>query len=287
MPLIIERREFLRIWALSLSQLLASACGVPTVTKRINVTNTSVPTETLTPTPTSFVTEVFVPRPKPTLIPVEAATSTPTIIKPTEIRYVQYDRWISGNEPIMKGIILPTVDDCNDEVFLKQIVDAFEENGIDGTFFPVTDYITGHSPDLWKRIAKKQIGYHTKGHKLSYSKPMSLAELEEDFKAFQDYIRIKIGDPNYNITVARAPYYAWTPEFVMLAKNHNLWLAQATVSPADLGWETLLGVIRNNGNGGILISHSTEKDALWWKMHAAKLKNLNYKFRTVEQVFGR
>lgn len=244
--------------------------------------------ELLTPTPprillpTEDEIEKFTKTPKP--------SNTPTP-KKTEVPYPDYTRRINGSELAAAGQIFMTLDDCNDPIFLARMAHLFEVNGIRVTLFPNTNYIISQDSQLWRDLAEiGQMGYHTTDHNLTYANPKSLEELEIDFDSFQKIIFQKTGLP---VTVARAPYGAWTPNFIEFAKRHNLLLVYWTASPADLSWSALENTLKYNGNGrggGILILHTNEKDWMWLEANIGRLKAMQFngkpaQFPTVNQVF--
>jgi hypothetical protein len=111
---------------------------------------------------------------------------------------------------------------------------------------------------------------------------MTVEQLENDWINFQNVIRQKTGNQGYVITAVRAPYYAWSPELVQLAKNHNAYLVQSTVSPVDTDINTFNNILKANGNGGVLIFHTDEISYKWFVLNLANLKG---RFLRVDDLF--
>lgn len=174
--------------------------------------------------------------------------------------YGQDDWIISGREAALDNNILITIDDCINEEIVTAMAGLLRDAGLRATFFPNTDRITNHNPQLWRDIvaAGNEIGYHTRHHDAG----MTPDELAADFGLFQDELRQILGDSNYTIRYVRPPEGLWNNNWLEWARGSNLFTVKWNVVP-PVEFSYLRDVLENPNGGGILLLHARHEDLKW------------------------
>ena len=169
---------------------------------------------------------------------------------------------IYGNEPQLKNNILFTMDDCYDEILTREMSEFLHERGLTGIFFPLTLAINDDDPQLWQDIvaAGFEIGYHTRFHQ----EGLTQDQLEADFLAFTEEIRVILDDSEYVVQYVRPPYGIWNNDWLIWAEENDLHTVRWNiVTRFDLTMGYFEGVLRHADGGGIVLMHPRPTD-IWW-----------------------
>ncbi len=191
---------------------------------------------------------------------------------------------VQGGEPVLKGDICLTADDCSDAGLTQELFQLAQDIGVRLTFFPNTPYLSP-TPDLWAEVLTNghELGYHTSTHSRG---DWSEQWLDQDFEDFQATIREVTGYRMYAPRLVRPPFGLWDHgNWQDWVRSRGLTTAMWGRYTSEPGWRRAIPDTLNGTGSMILLAHPEPFDLNWLKENKDFLLDLSppYHYRTLSE----
>ena len=187
--------------------------------------------------------------------------------------------YIRGDENVKKISI--TIDDCWEMRRITEYLDICKEYGVRTTLFPVGRAIKEEYADIWRRAVEEghEIGNHT------YSHPdlsgLSADKVVEELRKMEQRLNDVLGF-EYKVKVMRPPYGALNGRVRSAVEQAGY----NNVVKWDVQMQSPNGIMRQVGNGSIILFHALKEDIECIREVIPRLLEEGYEIVPVSELLG-